>query len=181
MTLIKLKGHEFNTIIIKDSANRRAQRFKNSIIENLRSLGTGLTEDDVDIELERVAIKRVPASASWYLDGTNLHYTYKGCLKYVENLYVVSKLIELEVKAVLSGEKSFDDFLREFSEEDNVEEERKEARKLLGVDEDSLNLEEMNKKYKLLAKDAHPDMPNGTTEKFKELNRAHKILKRELS
>jgi len=26
----------------------------------------------------------------------------------------------------------------------------------------------------------HPDMPNGNVEKFKEINKAHKILKREL-
>ena len=181
MTLIKLKGHEINTIIVKDSANRRAQRYKNSIIENLRALGTGLTEDDVEIELERVAIKRVPALASWWMDGYQLHYKYEGCSKYVENLYVISKLIEFEVAAVNSGEKEFSDFIRDFAEDDDVAKERKAARELIGVEENCLDLNEINKKYKVLAKNAHPDMPNGSTEKFKELNHAHKILKRELS
>ena len=181
MTLIKLKGHEINTILIKDSASRRAQRFKNSIIENLRSLGTGLTEDDVEIELERVAIKKVPAFVSWWMDGHQLHYKYEGCSKYVENLYVISKLIELEVAAVISGEKEFSDFIRDFNEDNDVAEARKAARELLGVKEDCLDLDEISKKYKLLAKEAHPDMPNGSTEKFKELNHAHKLLKRELS
>jgi len=32
-----------------------------------------------------------------------------------------------------------------------------------------------------LAKETHPDMPDGDTEKFKMINRAHKILKRELA
>lgn len=181
MAIIKIKGHEINTITIKDSANRRAQRFKNNIIESLRAFGTGLTEDDVEIELERVAIKKVPASATWYLEGYLLHYKYEGCSKYVENLYVISKLIELEVIDVLSGEKSFEDFLRDFSESNEVEQERLAARELIGVAPDCLDLDEINKKYKLLAKDAHPDIPNGDTERFKELNRAHKILKRELS
>lgn len=181
MTLIKLKGHEINTIIVKDSANRRAQRYKNSIIENLRALGTGLTEDDVEIELERVAIKRVPALASWWMDGYQLHYKYEGCSKYVENLYVISKLIEFEVAAVNSGEKEFSDFIRDFAEDDDVAKERKAARELIGVEENCLDLNEINKKYKVLAKNAHPDMPNGSTEKFKELNHAHKVLKRELS
>ena len=38
----------------------------------------------------------------------------------------------------------------------------------------------INKKYKVLAKEHHPDMPMGSTEKFKEINNAHKTLKREL-
>ena len=45
---------------------------------------------------------------------------------------------------------------------------------------DGENLEDINKKYKVLAKDAHPDMSNGDTERFKAINHAHKILKREL-
>ncbi len=179
MAFIKLKGHEFDAIVIKDSANRRAQKFKNNIISTLHTFG--LTEDDISIELERVAIKRVPATASWYLDGRNMEYTYKASLKYVDNLYVISKLLELEVKAVVEGKKTLQEFIREFSEEDDVEEERKAARELIGVHEDSIDLDEINKKYKLLAKNTHPDMPTGTTEKFKELNKAHKTLKRELS
>ncbi|MCX9025094.1 MAG: DnaJ domain-containing protein [Candidatus Methanoperedens sp.] len=39
----------------------------------------------------------------------------------------------------------------------------------------------MTTKYKALAKELHPDMPTGDTEKFKQLNIAHKILKRELT
>ena len=38
----------------------------------------------------------------------------------------------------------------------------------------------INKKYKELAKEHHPDMPGGNTEKFKAINHAHKTLKREL-
>ena len=59
--------------------------------------------------------------------------------------------------------------------------ERKDARKLLGIDSDSLDLELVDKKYKELAKKVHPDTPTGDTEQFKMINRAHKILKRELA
>ncbi|MBS3114183.1 hypothetical protein J4448_03705 [Candidatus Woesearchaeota archaeon] len=31
-----------------------------------------------------------------------------------------------------------------------------------------------------MAKKYHPDMPEGNVDKFKEINRAHKILRREL-
>ncbi|MCF7866872.1 DnaJ domain-containing protein [Candidatus Woesearchaeota archaeon] len=178
MTLTKIKGHEFNVLNIRDSHSRRAQRFKNNIIESLKMIG--LTEDDIDIELEPVAIKNLPASASWYVEGMHLHYTYKACNKYAENLYVVSKVIELEIRDILNGEKTISEFIDDFTESHEVEEERKAARELLGVDQDSINFEEMTKKYKDLAKKAHPDMPTGDTERFKALNRAHKILKREL-
>ncbi|MFT7615323.1 MAG: hypothetical protein ACI8Y7_000129 [Candidatus Woesearchaeota archaeon] len=178
MAMIKVKGYEFNAVTIRDSFSRRALKFKNNIVSTLR--GVGLTEDDVNIELEPVAIRNVPASASWYVDGFHLHYSYQGSSKYVENLYVVFKVIEFEVKAVVNGTKTIEQFIRDFTEEKDVEKERKKARELIGVEADSLDLDLINKKYKKLAKDAHPDMPNGDTETFKALNRAHKILKREL-
>jgi len=178
MAIIKVKGFEFPAPVIKDSFNRRAQRFSNNILASLR--GIGLTEDDVRVELEPMAIKRVPASASWYVDGYHLHFSYKSCAKYVENLFVVSKVIELEVQAIQEGTKTIEEFIRAYTEEHDVEDERKAAREYLGVAANETDLDVISKKYKLLARDAHPDMPNGDTEKFKALNRAHKILKREL-
>lgn len=176
--MIKVKGYELNAVGIRDSFNRRAQKFKNNIISNLRTIG--IPEDEVILELEPTAIKRIPASASWYVDGYHLHYSYMAGTKYVENLYVVSKVIELEVKSILAGEKTIGQFITDFTEEEEVAEDRKAARELLGVDPDSTDVELINKNYKQLAKDAHPDMSGGDTEKFKALNRAHKILKREL-
>ncbi len=178
MAIVKVKGYEFNAVSFKDSFNRRAQRVKNNIIESLKEIG--LTDDDIYVDLEPMAVRKLPASASWYVEGFHLHYSYKAGSKYVDNLFVVSKIIEFEVKAVLEGKKTIDEFIKDFTEKHDVEEERKNARELIGVDSDSLNLDDINKKYKLLAKDLHPDMPNGDTEKFKALNRAHKILKREL-
>lgn len=179
MALVNIKGYEFDAVVIKDSFNRRAQRFCNNIINSLRSIG--VPEDDIKIELEPVAIKRLPASVTWYIEGSQLHYSYKAGVKFVDNLFVVSKIIEFEVKQILAGEKTIEQFIFDFSEPDEVEEERKEARKLLGVDEDCIDFELMTRKYKELAKAAHPDMPTGNTERFKKLNRAHKILKRELA
>ena len=72
------------------------------------------------------------------------------------------------------------EFVRKFEEGENIEKRRKKARELLGVDEDCLDLELINKNYKLLAKKCHPDMGGGDIKKFKELNHAHKLLKREL-
>ncbi len=178
MATITIKGHTFNAFIVKDSFNRRAQGFKNSIIQALGKIE--IREDQTDIPLEVFALKRAPASATWFMDGYRLYYSYNGSLKFVENLYVVMKVIELEVNALLNGEKTAEEFIRNFSEDHDIEAQRKEAREILGVEPDSLDLELINRKYKLLAKEHHPDMPGGNPETFKAINRAHKMLKREL-
>ena len=115
---LKRQGYEFNAIVVRDSFTRRAQQYYNKIITLLRSIG--VPEDDIIIELEHVAIKNLPASATWYLDGYRLHYIYKGGTKYVENLFVVAKIIELEVKEIISGNKTVDEFIFDFSRFKNV-------------------------------------------------------------
>lgn len=178
MATITIKGYDLPLRPIRDSYDRRAVQFKNMIMETLRKIG--LTEDDIDISLEFPAVKSAPASVSWYLDGHHLYYSYAIAKKYVENLYVVLKVVEFEVNALLAGQKTLEEFIRDFSEEHDVEEKRKEARAVLGVEHDVTDLAVIDATYKALAKKNHPDMPGGDTERFKEINRAHKILKREL-
>jgi len=178
MTSIKIKGHEIKTISIKNSYDRRAIQYKNNIIKLLSVLG--LTEDDIEIELERIAIRKSPASCTWYIDGYRLHYKYEGGLKFVENLYVVWKVIEAEIELLLNKEKTFDEFCREFNEEDDIKEKRKEAREIIGVSPDCIDFELIHENYKKLAKENHPDM-GGDLETFKKINNAHKMLKRELT
>lgn len=178
MAQVKVKGHEFNAISVRDSYNRRAVQFRNKIIDTLKNIG--LTEDDVEISDERMAIKKAPASVTWYFEGYRLHYSYQASDKYVENLYVVYKVVELELRALLNEEKTFDEYIKEFCEDSDVEKQRNDARELLGLSKDMIDLDIINKRYKDLAKDCHPDMPKGDHDKFKALNNAHKILKREL-
>ncbi|MBS3104794.1 DnaJ domain-containing protein [Candidatus Woesearchaeota archaeon] len=163
MAAIKIKMHEFDALSIKDSFDRRALQYKNRIVSALRKIG--IKEDDVDIELEPVSVKSAPASAFWYIAGHRLHYSYKSPKKY---------------NALLAGQKTQQEFISEFSEGDDFEDKRKEAREILGVAPDALDLDHIDSKYKDLAKKCHPDMPGGNADKFKEINRAHKILKREL-
>src|SRR3989338_4181748 len=155
MAAIKIKGYEITLLPIRDSYDRRAVQYKNNIIKALKKIG--LTEDDIDIELEANAFKGAPASVSWYICGYHLYYSYKIAKKYVENLYIIFKVIELEVNAVLAGQKTLEEFIHDFSD-----------------------ISIINTVYKDLAKKNHPDMPGGDTERFKEINHAHKILKREL-
>ena len=176
--MVVIKGHDIIPVIAKDSFGRRALQYKNRIISALKKIGA--IEDSIDVPLEMVAIKRVQASASWYLEGKNLYISHQATGRFVDNLYVLSKLIELEVNGVLDGSIDINEFINTFSEEDDIDKERIRARETLGVSHDTKDMAVITKQYKTLAKDFHPDMPNGDHERFKEINRAHKILKREL-
>jgi len=178
MTKITIKGKEFHVPPVKDSHLRRSIQYRNSIITILKKIG--LNEDDIDIPMENAAMRKLQAKASWFIEGHHLYYSYKGANNFAENLFVVYKVIENEVIALVNEDKPIEDFIFEFSEEKDVEDERKKARELLGLSHDTQDLDEINRAYKNMAKDLHPDMPGGDTEKFKELNKAHKILKREL-
>ena len=176
--MASIKGHEFNAVIAKDSFDRRAVQYRNKILSTLKRIG--ITEDYVDVPLERVAIKKAAASVSWYMEGHNLHFSYQASGRFVDNLFVVSKVLELEVDLLVNKGKNINDFMSAFSEEKDIEKTRKEAREILGVEHDTMDIEVINKHYKNFAKECHPDMPKGDIERFKAINRAHKILKREL-
>ncbi|MBI2666860.1 J domain-containing protein [Candidatus Woesearchaeota archaeon] len=178
MATITLKGHNIILPVIRDSYDRRAVQYRNSIYEILKLVG--VDKDQVDMREDINAYRFAPASVTWYLDGHRLYYSYKLAKKYVENLYIVFKLIECEVKAVVAGEKTIEEFIAVFSEKDDVEEERKKAREILGIAEEVTDMAVINAKYKDLAKKNHPDMDGGNQEKFKAINNAHKVLKREL-
>lgn len=178
MVMIKVKGYEFDAVAVKDSFNRRALQYKNNIISTLRKIG--LNSDDVDIEVEAYAFRNAPAQAIWYIDGHRCHFSHKSRTKYVENLYVVFKVIEFEVNELLAEKKPLNEFIGEFSEDDDLEERRIKARETLGVDKESNDLKEIDAKFKELARIHHPDMEGGDAHKFKEINNAHKVLRREL-
>lgn len=178
MIKLKLKGHHIEGVATKDSFNRRALQFKNRIIYALQKVG--VKKDDIDVPLEIMAGKKAKASVTWYANKHRMYYSCSTQGKFVDNLQVISKIIERETGLVDLGEKTLQEFYAEFEEDDDVEEKRVLAREFLGVEEESNDIEAINKKYKKMAKELHPDTPTGNTEKFKKLNNAHKILKREL-
>ncbi len=178
MATITLKGHTFTLNPITNSFSRRAQFFENKITESLGLLD--IVSDAVEVEYDVIGFKRAPASVGWYMDGHYLFYKYEQCAKCVDNLAVISKMIELEVKQVVHNQKSRMDFLREFMADEDHEQQKKDARVLLGLADNEMDMAVIDKKYKDLAKAAHPDMPGGDAEKFKALNKAHKLLRKEL-
>ena len=177
--MVKLKGHEINAISVTSAFGRKSLQFKNSIISILGTLG--VSDYDVEVPIESIAIKKAKASATWYMAGHQMYYSYSLRNKFVDNLYVVLKVIEMEANLVLSEKKTLDEFIAEFKEDADVADKRKLAREFLGLSHDVNDMEVINKKYKDMAKELHPDTPTGNTEKFKQLNDAHKTLKRELS
>jgi len=178
MTTLNIKGHEIQSIHIKDSFNRRAIQISNNILALLGTIEVSI--DDIDIPMEQVAMKKAPASVSWYFDDHHLHYSYSAASKFVENLATVYKILEIEIRALIEGRKTVEEFVLEFREEHDVSEQRKNARKTLGLNDNTIDMDIIDKTYKALAKEHHPDKENGDVTKFKEINHAHKILKREL-
>ncbi|MEK6959114.1 MAG: DnaJ domain-containing protein [archaeon] len=178
MVKIKVKGHELDVTPVKDSSSRRALSYKNKIIQSLKKLG--VREEQIEIPIGGIAHKKVPAFAEWYMQGHYLYYDHKLFGSFAENLFIVSKVIELEVASVLNEEKNIQEFVDIFMEDDDLHERRKAARETLGLDHDTNDVEAINKQYKELAKEHHPDREGGSVDKFKEINNAHKILKREL-
>ncbi len=178
MNTIKIKGYEYKVPVIRDSHDRRAQQFKNDIINTLHKIG--VREDDTDIPLKPAARMAGAAMVEWIFEGHYLRYDYKMQPKFVENLYFVSKVLEREVASLLSEEKSFHDFLAEFSEPDDLEKTRREARALFELEEGVLDMGLITKRYKILAKKYHPDVEGGDSEKFKRVSNAFHVLQREL-
>ena len=179
METIKIKGHSIRFIPAKDSFNRRALQYKNKLIASLGKLG--VVRDDVDLELDGYCGRDAKGLVTWYYSGHRMQYECTSQKKYVDNLFIISQVIEKEVELVLSDKKPLGEFIAEFVEDEDVADERKDARAFFGLEHDHKDIEEINKRYKELAKTLHPDMPTGDVEKFKKLNHAHKILRRELA
>jgi len=179
METIKIKGHSVKFTPAKSNFNRLALQYKNKLINSLEKLGA--KRDAVELELGGYCGREAKASFVCYFNGNRLYYEVSSQKKYVDNLFLVSQIVSNEVELVLSDKRPIEEFIAEFREDEDVHDERKEAREFFGVEHDHKNMEEIDKKYKELARTLHPDMPTGDVEKFKQLNHHHKILKRELA
>jgi hypothetical protein len=177
--MVLIKDHEIVLPKITDSFGRRATQIENRII--LILLPLGVERHSINIPMQALAQRKFPASVSWYFEGRNLKYSYGLMPKFIENLAIIEKVLKLEVERLLSKEILVDDFIREFTEDDDLIEQRIEARKTVCVSPDEMDIEKINHNYKLLAKKYHPDMPEGDHECFQRINAAHKLLKKELS
>lgn len=175
--MVRIKDYDFKQITIRDSHTRRALQYKNRIMNAFKVFG--LTEDHIEIPMERMGMKKAQASISWYMWGEHLFFSYNKAGSFANNIAMVAQVIEHFLALVIEEKISQEQFIEEFVEDSDILEQRKNAREVLGVEEDSTDFEKMHQNYKKLAVEHHPDKPNGSTEKFKEINKAHKILKKE--
>ena len=176
--MLKIKGNLIEAPSITDSFDRRAVQIQNKILLTLKLLG--VDRDYILLPMEKMARKKAPASVSWYFESRNLKYSYSLRPRFVENLYILDKVLTLEVAKLLSEEITLDQFAHEFSEDDDLSDQLVEARKTLGVDASECDFEVISKKYKDLARKYHPDMPEGDHRMFQRINAAHKLIRKEL-
>ena len=176
---IKIKGHTIPKPQIKHPVTRRAVAIQGHIFATLKKLG--VDKDYAEIEMPRIAIAKLPASVEFYFQGRNFKYTYGLLPRFADNLYIVDKVLELEVEKFLNKEITLDQFSREFSEDDDHGDQLSKAREILGVDPSEVDFDVINKAYKKLARKHHPDMSGGSHEKFQEINAAHKLIQKELN
>lgn len=175
---IKIKGHDIPKPNITHPVTRRAVAIEGHIYATLKRLG--VDKDYAEVPMERIAIKKAPASVSFYFQGRNMKYSYGLLPRFADNLYIVDKIVEIMVDKFLDKEITIDQFSREFSEDDDLGDQLSKAREILGVDPSEVDFSVINKAYKKLARTHHPDMPNGSHEKFQEINAAHKLIEKEL-
>lgn len=175
--MIKIKGYEFNDEPVKDATYRKGIQLQNQVKKNLTKIG--IDEDQIDVSDVKVVIASKKAFVSWYFDGQHYYIGYSK-KRYIDNLNLISQVIKKYCDELTQDKISIEDFLKAFKEEEDVEDLREKARNYFELEE-NFTLTELDKKYKTLAKKYHPDMNNGDTEKFKELNVMHKTLKREFN
>lgn len=180
MTKLSVKGHEIELKITKTAYQRKVVQFANHIVEDLKLLG--IPRDNIEIETNIIGNKKEPAKIEFWASGYYMRFSYQLAKRFVDNLYIISKVINLEVNEVLNKQKTYEEFLHTFQEQQNVKEtkkELKEAKIALGVNEDETDIDTINQSYKKLARKHHPDI-GGDLEEFQKVNKAHKLIKKEM-
>ena len=179
MAQVVVRGHTVTLKKIPMPSYRRAQMFLNEITTCLRKLG--VDPEDVECKIPKLVTRSGNATVTWWMPGHNCYMSYGAQPRFIDNLYVISKVIQAEYTLIENGEKSAHQFAEYFQEEEDLGDLQKEARIILGVPEDCKDLSVINSAYKKLAVKYHPDRPEGDEDKFKAINNAHKVLKKELS
>ena len=179
MAQIKVKGIEISYFPVKDSFQRRMIQFENKILAELKRVGVDYNYIH-DFERPKIAIAPKPAFVKWGMGHSACTLIIEKEKRYIDNLQLVLLTITSFVEQVMSGQITVTDFERKFAIEGDANENRAWACEVLGVPEDCKDMSVINLAYKKLAKAHHPDMSTGDPALFKDVNEAHKLLKREL-
>jgi len=151
--------------------------FENKIRTVLKHLGCH--PDDIEFSDVRIAMKKEKAWVKFYSEFDHCFISHEAQTNYADNMQVLAQLLIDDEKEIEAGTLTKTAFFDRYIEAGDIEKERAEARKTLGVPEDCKDWDVIVKAYKDKARTAHPDM-GGSPEDFKKINHAHKLLKREL-
>lgn len=180
MNRVAVKGHEIDVKVTKSAYSRKAVLFANTIVEELKKLG--ITRDEIEIETHILGNKDVPATLEFWTQGQYMRFSYSQTRRFIDNLYVIKEVILREVEEVVTGKKDIWEFLTLFSgdhDSKKIKFELEEAKRVLGVEEDEKNFDTIHNAYKKLARKHHPDL-GGDLETFQSINKAHKLIKKEM-
>ncbi len=175
-----LKGHEIECKVTKTGFDRKAVLFANNIISELKKIG--IKRDYIEINTNVLGNKNYPATIEFWAEGHYLRFSYSMTKRFIDNLYLISKLIEIEVKDVLEGKKELYDFYNLFVETEDrkgISNELKQAKLTLGLNEDETDTTLITNAYRKIAREHHPDA-GGSIEDFQKVNKAHKLIKKEM-
>lgn len=177
--MLKIKGNEIKKPNFTSSFSRRSIKIQNNIFSTLKQLG--VSRDYIEVSMQNMPQLKNKAFVKWWFEGRNLKYTYSLMNKFIDNLYVIDKILEIEINKLIENEITLDQFQREFSEDADLEKQLIKARKILNVAEDENDFEVIAKSYKTLARKYHPDMSSGDHVMFQKINAAHKLIQKELN
>jgi hypothetical protein len=118
------------------------------------------------------------AQVEWNVNGQVFSYKSDLQPRMVDNLAAVAQIIEMDMKAIRRGLKNFNQVMSQFRLD--YQSSKRTAREIIGVDASSKDWDYIQYKYKLKAKELHPDIEGGSEEKMQELNKAFEELKQEL-
>lgn len=181
-----MKYYEVNgkRIEIKPTNSRFAKTAYSIFQDILKSFKRiGITPEFINLTLPRNPLKNdLPAEVAWIVNAKDHYYMCNTQSNYRDNLGVISKVIEMDSYAIRNGMKSFAQVMNQYrlGYEPNGEK-ILTPREILGIHDSIKDIDYIDYIYKKKAKELHPDMPTGDTEKFKQVNDAYQQLKEELS
>ena len=181
METFTVKGHEIPLKITKTGCNRKAVQLVNSIVADLKLIG--VVRDDVEVEIPTLANRISPAVLEFWLNRHYCRFSYSKAKRFVDNLYLISKLITNEVREVVENRKDIYEFYSMFNETKSemkaLDKSLSDAKLLLGLEKREDNIDTINLAYKKLARKHHPDL-GGDIEEFQNINKAHKLILKEM-
>ena len=168
MKIIKVKGYEINFIPTISAIDRKAVLYCNNIIEEIKKIG--LNQDYVEFLKCENSHRIELCKFSIYYENHKLIFSHNSQRRYIDNLFILSKLVEKEIQALLNNQITKQNLIDKYTQEKLEDDFRNKAIEILDLKKNNFDKETLNKNYKELAKKFHPDKEGGSVDEFKKIN-----------